>query len=222
MAATFRPQHDARGHVGSGKFQRVVEEIAQALLQQGALGLHAAECSGNVKDAVLQRRRYDDDFVDELTHVDRRELHVLAHDAAELQQIARQRVEPLARPQQPAHESLGGLGHRGGVVVEQDFRESLERANRCAQIVGDGVGEAFELGDGFVQPGRALGNFRFQDFRVLAQLILGFPQDGLAEGAIERKGEVLGNREQELDLLARNGGPLVAASGAVLSWVFGI
>src|SRR5688572_935079 len=113
---------------------------------------------GDVAVRALQGGVHTQDVLNDVLHIDRLQAHVLGGNFRIVQNVAREGVQMAGRAGDSFEDGGGLIGKAAGVLIEQNIGITFHGADGGAEVVGDGVGKAFQVGDGVAEPGGAVGD----------------------------------------------------------------
>ena len=160
IPADFDPRVTTR----TGELPGISHQVIHQVAQQRRIPLRD-QSRRNVEDDLARRlavAQVGGDLLSDRGQIDLRVFQFTAGDAGHLQQRVDQVAHPRARAADPLEIVLAAVVDRVPVALAQQPAESVDRAQRRAQVVGHAVRERLQLLVGVAEFARAQRNARFQ------------------------------------------------------------
>ena len=173
-AADFGTDEDVRLFVGGDELDGIGEKVGDGLGEGGFVGDDGMRrIDSNVGGRWLHGRIGIDDFGDEFAYENWAKLQIRTGDAADGENVGHETFHPGG--------TMGDFGKVGPAVFGKEVAEVLfegmvisgDSTDGCTQVMGNGVGEFFELTERFLERGGARGDFLFQFCGMLTEFLAG-------------------------------------------------
>ena len=198
-ALPFRtPEFDPGAGLPAGELPGIAEQVFQHDTQQVSIA-DSDHSAGNHEFYLALRlclMQLGGDLPRQIAKVYPRPLHLALCQARQLEQVVNKLPHAQAAGLHTPEIVLGGSIQLVSIVLQQRLAKAIQRAQRCTQVVRDGIGKGFQLLIDGGERGRTFGDALLQLRGVLLDLVI-------EPGISDSHGQLIGYGLQGDDITGR-------------------